>query len=129
MVWCALPAKSSQRGRCLGDEAGGRGGLKHFPRALKASLMQSDSVLKALQLRKISRQEISVGRCMFPEEPYGLCLGRSEGCQAGARQSGGGGTGFQVTQGRDNKTGEWSYKQKSCPHPVGKGPIVGLGRR
>lgn len=74
----------------MGDEAAGGRGLKHFPRALKASLMQSDSVLKALQLRKISRQEISVGRCMFPEEPYGLCLGRSEGCQAGARQSEGG---------------------------------------
>lgn len=91
-MWCAPPAQSSQWDRRVGDEASGEGRAEPVPTGLEGQLRQLDSNLEALGLRQISRQGNSVGRCMFPEEPsYGQqSLGRSEGCQAGARQSEGG---------------------------------------
>lgn len=91
-MWCAPPAQSSQWDRRVGDEARGEGRAEPAPTGLEGQLRQLDSNFKALGLRQISRQGNSVGRYMFPEEPsYGQqSLGRSEGCQAGARQSEGG---------------------------------------
>lgn len=93
-------------GRCVAVEAGNKGRLSQLQGALKARLMHSDFILRALGLRRASRYRSTTSRCMFPEEPScSQCLGRLQGIwqwQDKVRE----GTGVEMMEERGGRTEE-----------------------
>ena len=70
-------------GRCVGLETGSRGGLSLLTRALKARVMWSDSILKALAPRQVSRERSSADKVRFQKR---LLMAAFWADQRGARQ-------------------------------------------
>lgn len=113
----------------MGHGTGCRGGLSQLPWALKARVTQSDSILKALALRQVSKEKSCVGGACFQKS---LLVAGFRADQRGARQRQDKvrvGTGVRVNQGGGGRAGEGGDGQKGHTHPAGKGLLRGGTQR